>query len=139
MFSYNKAANWLLSALLLSLLCLLSACGSGPTSSNGATSHTVKVVAAENFYGDIARQVGGQHVAVTSILSDPNVDPHEYQSNVQTGITVSKADLVIENGGGYDDWMDKILSSAPNGNRLLLKGFDISKTLPENVHVWYSF
>src|SRR5258708_23915116 len=135
---YRKASRWLISALLLSLFGLLSACGDGPSGVNRA-SHTVNVVAAENFYGEIARQVGGQHVAVTSILSDPNVDPHEYQSNVQTGITVSKADLVIENGGGYDDWMDKILSSAPNGNRLLLKGFDISKKLPENVHVWYSF
>jgi len=100
----------------------------------------VKVVAAENFYGDIVKQLGGSHVAVTSILSDPNVDPHEYQSNVQTGITVGKADLVIENGNGYDDWMDKILSAAPSSTRLLLKGYDSAPThLSANEHVWYSF
>jgi len=96
-------------------------------------------VAAENFYGDIVKQLGGNHVAVTSILSDPNVDPHEYESNVQNGIAVSKAQLVIENGGGYDDWMDKLLSASPNSNRVVLKGFDIATVkLPENVHVWYS-
>lgn len=121
------------------LLCLLSACSSTSlATTNGSAS--LKVVAAENFYGDIARQLGGSHVSVTSILSDPNVDPHEYQANVQTGIAVSKANLVIENGGGYDDWMDKILSSAPDSNRLVLKGFDLAPTrLPENEHVWYSF
>jgi len=124
---------------IFALLCLLSACGNTSlATTNGSAS--LKVVAAENFYGDIARQLGGSHVSVTSILSDPNVDPHEYQSNVQTGITVSKANLVIENGGGYDDWMDKILSAAPDDHRLVLKGFDLAPTrLPENEHVWYSF
>lgn len=100
----------------------------------------VKVVAAENFYGDIARQIGGPHVTVTSILSDPNVDPHEYQSNTRTALAVGQADLVIENGAGYDDWMDKILSSTPDSHRLLLIGYNVATThLPENVHVWYSF
>lgn len=139
----RKAPTWFISALLLLALGLVSSCGntSLATNTNGST-HTVKVVAAENFYGDIVRQLGGSHVSVTSILSDPNVDPHTFQSNVQTGITASQADLVIENGGGYDDWMDKILASSPNSNRLLLKGFDAidsSHRLPENVHVWYSF
>jgi zinc/manganese transport system substrate-binding protein len=134
----RRVSVGLLSILLLSCcLFLLSACGS-PTSasSNGI----VKVVAAENFYGDLARQLGGSHVSVTSILSNPNVDPHTYQSNVQTGITVSQSNLVIENGGGYDDWMDKILAGSPNSSRLLLKGFDIAQNkLPDNEHVWYSF
>jgi len=121
------------------LLCLLNACGSVSLATNNGSS-AINVVAAENFYGDIARQLGGNDVSVSSVLSDPNVDPHEYQSNVQTGIAVSKARLVIENGGGYDDWMDKILSAAPDDNRLVLKGFVLAPThLPENEHVWYSF
>lgn len=121
------------------LLWLLSACGGASLATN-SNSAFIKVVAAENFYGDIARQLGGNRVSVASILSDPNVDPHEYQSNVQTGIAVSKANLVIENGGGYDGWMDKILSAAPDSNRLVLKGFALAPThLPENEHVWYSF
>ena len=135
----SRRVSLLFISALLCLLCLLSACGSASLASNGG-SHVVKVVAAENFYGDIVKQLGGSHVAVTSILSDPNVDPHEYQSNVQTGITVGKADLVIENGNGYDDWMDKILSAAPSSTRLLLKGYDSAPThLSANEHVWYSF
>jgi zinc/manganese transport system substrate-binding protein len=96
------------------------------------------VVAAENFYGNITMQLGGSHVNVTSILSDPNVDPHEYTSNVQTALKVSKADLVIENGLGYDDWMDKLLSGSPNPNRILLTGSKLADhPLPDNPHVWY--
>ena len=96
-------------------------------------------MAAENFYGDIVKQIGGNHVNVVSILSDPNIDPHEYQSNYQTAQNVSKAQLVIENGGGYDDWMDKVLASVPISNRVLIKAFDTAKVhLEDNEHVWYS-
>jgi len=96
-------------------------------------------VAAENFYGDIVKQLGGSHVSVTSILSDPNVDPHEYESNVQDAKAISTAQLVIENSGGYDDWMDRLLSASPSSSRVLLKVFDIAQIkLPANEHVWYS-
>lgn len=132
----QRASVGLLILLLCGCLSLLCACG-GRAAADG---RAIQVVAAENFYGDLARQLGGGLVSVSSILSDPNVDPHEYQSNVKTGIIVSTANLVIENGGGYDDWMDKILSSSANDGRLLLKGYDLAPTrLPENEHVWYSF
>ena len=99
----------------------------------------VKIVAAENFYGNIAEQIGGDRVAVMSILSDPNVDPHEYESNVDDAKAIADADLLIENGGGYDDWMDKLLSASPNAKRILLNGFDLAVTkLPDNEHVWYA-
>jgi zinc/manganese transport system substrate-binding protein len=98
----------------------------------------LNVVAAENFYGSIAVQIGGQKAAVTSILADPNVDPHEYESSVVDAKAVAAADLVIENGGGYDDWMDKLLAASPRPRRVLLKAFDIvPKKLPDNEHVWY--
>jgi zinc/manganese transport system substrate-binding protein len=145
MFPLRQASCRLIFPLLLLLVFVLSACGNSTatgtvTPSTGEPSKLINVVAAENFYGDIVKQLGGSHVSVTNILSDPNVDPHEYESNVQTAITISKADFVIENSGGYDDWMDKILSGSPNSNRLLLKGFDVATThLPENEHVWYSF
>ena len=132
----RKSSLWL--ACLLILFVLVSACSSGFTGSTTPSS-ALYVVAAENFYGDIAKQLGGSHVSVTSIISDPNIDPHQYESNVQTAIQVSKAQLVIENGGGYDDWVDKLLSGSPNSNRLLIKGFDTAQVkLPENEHVWYS-
>ena len=105
----------------------------------GAQSRSITVVAAENFYGDMVRQIGADRVSVTSIMSDPNIDPHEYESNVDDARALASADLVIENGGGYDDWMDKLLSASPRASRQLIKGFDVAPNkLPENEHVWYA-
>lgn len=131
----KRAAAWLLPLFLFGLL---SACGGAPSTSQANAK--IRVVAAENFYGDIASQLGGRAISVTSVLSDPSVDPHEYQSNVRTGLAVSRANLVIENGAGYDDWMDKILAAAPEEGRLLLTAYAVAPIrLPENEHVWYSF
>jgi zinc/manganese transport system substrate-binding protein len=98
----------------------------------------IKIVAAEDFYGDIAQQLGGDKVSVTSILSDPNVDPHEYESDVQDGIAITNANIVIENGLEYDTWMDKLIAASPNVNRILLTAGTLAPDpLPENPHVWY--
>ncbi|GCE30686.1 ABC transporter substrate-binding protein [Dictyobacter alpinus] len=128
--------------IALAGLFLFSACGStigsaGTPSAQG--NGTITVVAAENFYGNIVSQIGGTHVNVTSILADPNVDPHTYETNVNQVKAVARAQLIIANGGGYDDWMDKLLDSTPSSDRKVIKGFDIAKTkLPDNEHVWYS-
>jgi zinc/manganese transport system substrate-binding protein len=137
MFTMKRSLLWLTISIVV--VFLLSACGGSVGSGTPVPSTAIKVVAAENFYGDIVKQLGGSHVSVTSILSDPNIDPHQYESNAQTAITISQAQFVIENGDGYDDWMDKILSGSPNPNRLLLKAFDVAQVkLPDNEHVWYS-
>ena len=137
MFTVTKVPSWLTVSLLLFLL--LSACTGVSAKNSLSAVGTINVVAAENFYGNIVQQLGGSHVSVTSIISDPNVDPHEYESNVQTAIAVSKARLVIENGGGYDSWADRLLAAAPADNRLVIKGYDTAPMkLPENEHVWYS-
>jgi len=130
---------WLPALLVISLI--LSGCAPSAASSSNATtvSGTIPVVAAENFYGDVALQIGGKHVSVTSILSDPNVDPHEYESNVQNAIAVTNAHLVIQNGDGYDTWMDKLLSASPNPNRIVLTADNIvGHKLTDNPHYWYS-
>src|ERR1700754_5216056 len=87
---------------------LLSACGGssggasdGSASPGPAGSAPVSVVASTNVYGDIAKQIGGDKVKVTSIISDPSQDPHSYEANTQTQLELSKAKVVIENGGGY--------------------------------------
>ena len=122
---------------VLSLTFAFSACAGGVTSSTNNT-EMISVVAAENFYGDIAQQLGAGHVSVVSILSDPNADPHEYESSVQDGAAVSKAQLVIENGADYDTWMDKLLSASPNPNRIVLTAANVaSNPLPDNPHLWY--
>ncbi len=121
------------------MIFLLSGCGASGGPGTPSPSTAISVVAAENFYGDIVKQLGGSHVSVTSILSNPNVDPHQYESSVQTAIKVSKAQFVIKNGGGYDGWMDRLLSASPAQNRLVLTALDIAPVkLPDNVHVWYS-
>ncbi|MBX5458206.1 MAG: zinc ABC transporter substrate-binding protein [Thermogemmatispora sp.] len=137
----SRTARFLLAVGLFLLISLLgSACSAGNLSgSTGDSAGKLAIVAAENFYGDIARQLGGDHVAVTSILSDPNIDPHEYESNVQNAVAVAQARLVIANGGGYDSWIDHLLAAAPQEGRIVLKGYDLAPVkLEDNEHVWYS-
>ncbi|QBD74605.1 ABC transporter substrate-binding protein [Ktedonosporobacter rubrisoli] len=140
MATQRKPFIWL--SFIFIIVFLLSACGStasGTNTNTASSNQPISVVAAENFYGDIVKQLGGNQVNVTSILSDPNVDPHEYETTPKDAMAVAQAQLVIENGGGYDSWLDKLLSSSPNQNRIVLKAFDIAKVkLPDNEHVWYS-
>ena len=126
--------------LTLAMLCVLSACSGGAPSvtSTTTTPGVISVVAAENFYGDIAEQLGGSHVLVNSILSDPNIDPHEYESSVQNALAVTHAQLVIQNGDGYDTWMDKLQAASPNPQRTVLVAATIvANKLPDNPHFWY--
>jgi zinc/manganese transport system substrate-binding protein len=105
---------------------------------NNTQGGAIKIVAAEDFYGNIAQQLGGDKVSVMSILSDPNVDPHEYESDVQDGIAITNANIVIENGFEYDIWMDKLLSASPNPGRIVITAGAVAPDpLPENPHVWY--
>ena len=105
----------------------------------GPGGKVVNVVAAENTYGDLVQQIASIHAHVLSILSDPNVDPHEYESNVDDARQIADADIIIENGGGYDDWMDKLMATTRNSRRIVIKTFDIAPTqLKENEHVWYN-
>ena len=77
----------------------------------------LRVVAGENFWGDIAAQIGGDRVEVISIISDPSADPHLYESDARAAAAVAAARLVIVNGLGYDDFMTKLLSTGANGQR----------------------
>ena len=129
---------------------MLSAChstspspeGSATTSAgaaSGSPAAAVDVVASTNVWGDIAKQIGGEHVAVTSIMSDPNSDPHQFEADAKTGAALSKAQFVIENGLGYDDFMDKLLAASPNPSRMVLNAADAMKISGQeaNPHIWY--
>ncbi|BBZ46215.1 ABC transporter substrate-binding protein [Mycobacterium parmense] len=96
-------------------------------------------MAAENFWGDITKQIGGDDVKVTSVISDPNADPHLYESDARTAAEVSKAQLVIVNGMGYDDFMGKLLSASPNPSRKVLTAADVMQISGANAnpHIWY--
>ena len=114
---------------------VLAACGTPASSGPGKT---LQVVAAENFWGNIAAQLGGAHVSVTSIVTNPNADPHDYESSPQDARAFATADYVILNGAGYDDWAKKLLSANPNGSRKVFTVADIlHRTAGDNPHFWY--
>src|SRR6478735_8419985 len=83
-------------------------------SSAGSDDGTVRVVASTNVYGDIAATIGGDAVRVTSLMSDPAQDPHSFEASAQNQLAVSKAEVVIENGGGYDPFMQTLLKGSKN-------------------------
>ena len=114
---------------------LLAACG-GTTTNAGST---LAVVAAENVYGDIAQQIGSAHVHVTSILSDPNADPHLFEPGSSNGLAVATARVVIQNGLGYDAFMTKLENAAPNAKRSVLTIADVLGVhgRDANPHLWY--
>ena len=98
----------------------------------------IQIVAAENFYGDIARQIGGPDVTVRSILSNPNQDPHLFEVSPSVGRNVSAARIVIESGADYDPWMGKLLEAARGAERqTIVVAALIGKHPGDNPHIWY--
>jgi zinc/manganese transport system substrate-binding protein len=103
-----------------------------------AQADPIKIVAAENFYGDIAKQIGGPDVAVTSILNNPDQDPHLFEVSPSVGRDVSGARIVIYNGVDYDPWMEKLLRAARSANRKTIVVADlVGRQAGNNPHIWY--
>ena len=101
-------------------------------------SPAVKIVAAENFYGDVARQIGGSHVEVTSILSNPDDDPHLFETSPSTAKAIEGAAIVIYNGADYDPWMDKLLSASKKDDRQTIVAAQlVGAKSGDNPHLWY--
>lgn len=118
----------------------LGGCVARPAAPTGPSSNgRVRVVAAENFWGSIAAQLGGAHASVTSIISNPNTDPHDYEPLVQDARNISVADLVLFNGAGYDQWAQRVLAASPNTKRIELNVGDLVGVPPGgNPHRWYA-
>ncbi|WP_042373652.1 metal ABC transporter solute-binding protein, Zn/Mn family [Streptacidiphilus neutrinimicus] len=113
-----------------------SASGSGVARGGGGV---IQVVAAENFWGSIATQLGGSHVHVSSVITNPDTDPHSYEPTAADARTVTGAQYVIVNGIGYDAWADKLLATNPGSGRSELKVGDLVGIQPGgNPHRWYS-
>lgn len=112
----------------------------GAGGSAGAASGPIKVVASTNVWGDVVEQIGGDHVEVTSIISDPSADPHSFQSSPRNQLALSSAQLIVENGGGYDDFMQTMISSAGT-QAPVVTAVDASGVTAQdgelNEHVWY--
>lgn len=107
----------------------------------GTTVHAeqkLNVVAAENFYGDLAKQIGGSDVSVRSILSNPDEDPHLFETSPTTARDIADAKIVIYNGADYDPWMTKLLSASKNKDRATIEAAAlIGKKAGDNPHLWY--
>jgi zinc/manganese transport system substrate-binding protein len=121
---------------------VLTACGSGSTATGGATSgsgpgHVVRVVAAEDFWGSIASQIGGKHARVVSIITNPNTDPHAYEPTAADARTLAGSDLVIENGVGYDPWVPELLAADQGRPTTLDVGTLLGLADGDNPHRWY--
>jgi zinc/manganese transport system substrate-binding protein len=119
----------------------LTGCATSSASGEASGDGTINVVASTNVYGSIVETIGGDAVTVTSILSDPSQDPHSFESSARTQLAVSKADLLIENGGGYDDFMTTLANAsdtkADTINVVKLSGLDKGDEF--NEHVFYSY
>lgn len=142
------------SALMLSS-CAGTAGAGSPSSSSGA----IDVVTSTDVYGDVVKAIGGDKVKVSAIITKTSQDPHSYEASAQDKLVISKAKLVIENGGGYDDFLHKIADETKVGHDNMISAVEISGLAPEedghseasnseeahthdhgefNEHVWYS-
>ena len=124
-------------ALIAFTVLAVGACS--PVSTAPATGGApIPVLGAENFYGDLLAQIGGTRVIASSILSDPSADPHEYEASPAAAKLVADSRLVIVNGIGYDDFMEKLLGASTKPDRIVINVQDTIGVKDDvNVHVWY--
>jgi zinc/manganese transport system substrate-binding protein len=98
----------------------------------------VAVVAAENFYGDVAQQISGDRVVVASVLSNPDQDPHLFEITPAVVRQIAAAQVVVYNGAGYDPWMENVLRVTPRPERAVIVAADlVHKKAGDNPHLWY--
>jgi zinc/manganese transport system substrate-binding protein len=138
----SRAAVVLPVAVLLGTVLLgTTACA---TAAGSTDPRVVRVVASTNVWGNVASTVGGRHAQVTSLITDPAADPHEYEASARTRLAVSRADVVVENGGGYDDFLRRLVD-APGTRAQVVDAVDVSGAAARakaagtelNEHVWY--
>ncbi len=134
------------SRLLVLLLALTGAIGLTACSATGTQSDAsarsegtvIQVVAAENFWGSIASQIGGKHVHVVSVITNPNTDPHSYEPTAADAKTIATAQFVIEDGIGYDPWAPKLLAADQSHPTVLNVGTLLGIPVGGNPHRWYN-
>ncbi len=99
-------------------------------------SEPIKIVAAENFYGDVAEQIGANHVIVTSVLNNPDQDPHMFEASPSIISSLQLASMIIVNGAGYDAWMTKLIPESRKPDLLDVASLT-HKSKGDNPHLWY--
>ncbi len=130
-------------ALALTAVAVVALAGCGPSQLDNADDGVVRVVASTNVYGDLAQTIGGADVEVTSIIDDPSADPHQFEANGRVQLALSQADIVIVNGGGYDDFATTMLDASGNEDAILIDAIDVAGIDADadgfNEHVWYDY
>jgi zinc/manganese transport system substrate-binding protein len=117
----------------------VAGCGSAASSPSSGGSSSIAAVGAENEYANVIEQIGGRYVKVTAIESNPNTDPHTYEASASVAQTVSRAQLIVQNGLGYDTYMERIESASPSSSRKVIvvrKLLGLPESTP-NPHLWY--
>lgn len=132
-----------LSAVALVLVSSLATVSLTSCAGSSGSAAGVRIVASTNVYGSIAQSIAGDHATITSIIGSPSQDPHSFEAGARVQLEISKADVIIVNGGGYDDFVDRLLSGAGNKDAVVIRAVDFSrhstKALVSNEHVWYDF
>ena len=116
-----------------------AACSTSTADSTGHGNSVINAVGAENEYANVLSQIGGKYVSVSAILDNPNTDPHTFEASPSVAAEVSSAQLIVQNGVGYDGWMNKIESASPNSSRKVIVVQNLLG-LPGNTpnpHLWY--
>src|ERR1700742_511145 len=127
----------LFALLALPLAVLAAGCGGGGAAA--AEEGKLNVVAAENFWGSIAEQLGGEEVVVTSIIANPGADPHDYEPTSADAQAFAGAQVAIVNGIGYDEWASRLLAASPDSSREeITVGEVVGLANGDNPHQWYS-
>ena len=132
--------RFLIAVVPLGIALLASACSSasaGPTASDAPGA--IVAVGAENEYANVIAQVGGKYVQASAIMSNPNTDPHTFEASASVARLVSQAQLVVQNGVGYDTWANTIENASPNSSRKVVVVQDLLglPTSTPNPHLWY--
>jgi zinc/manganese transport system substrate-binding protein len=129
----------LASILVLGAVCIAGCDQSDPGGGSAGAAGRLRVVAAENFWGSMAAQLGGDRVEVSSIIVNPSTDPHSYEPSAADARTMAGARLAIVNGVGYDNWAPKLLAASPASGRTVLNVGDLlGLKAGDNPHQWYS-
>lgn len=105
--------------------------------STHAFAEPLRIVAAENFYGQIASQIGGNFVQVDSILNNPKQDPHLFSTSPATAKAMAKADIIVYNGLDYDAWMEKLITASSQKKSVIVVADLVNKKSGDNPHIWY--
>ena len=126
-------------AMLMGLALLASACSASSAATASGSSAPIVAVGAENEYANVIQQIGGQYVQTSAIMSNPNTDPHTFEASASVARLVNQAQLVVQNGVGYDTWANTIEDAAPNSSRKVIvvqNLLGLPASTP-NPHLWY--